>query len=633
MPTPSRLFRRISRTSARLAPLSLVLALASAFAQTTTPAVPPVEQRSTLQDQQSVAVTIYNEDLALVKDTRRLTLVPGLQRIALRDVSARIRPETAQLRSLTHPGSFDLLEQNFDFDLLTPAKLLEKYVGREVRVLRTHPTTGAETSEAAQVLAAGNGVVLRMGDRIETGVPGRIVFDSVPPNLRDRPTLVTELQSRRAGAQEVELSYLTGGLSWRADYVAELDADDRTLSLNGWITLNNQSGTAYTNALLQLVAGNVNRVRDEIRQPQVQRAVMPMAAPAPAPMAQEALFEYHLYTLQRPTTVADNQTKQVALLGATAVPVTKELLVRGSDYYYRSSAGDLGQKLKAAVFVEFANREDAQLGQPLPKGVVRVYKRDSAGRAQFVGEDRIDHTPKNETVRLRLGEAFDVTASKKQTDFRRRETTNQASYVAESAYEIVLRNATDPQPTASTRPSAIDSPQGAQVHLGTGAQVLNFCANNYLGLANDPRLIKAAQDGLDEDGFGMASVRFICGTQSVHKQLEASIRSFLGTEDTILYVLLRRQRRPVRDPAHRRGRGHLRRAQPRLHHRRRAPVQGQALSLPQQRHGRPRSAAAGRRRRRRALQADRHRRRVLDGRHHRRPAVGLRRWPTNTARW
>ena len=229
MPTPSRIFRRISRTAARLAPLSLALALASAFAQTTTPSAPPAEQRSTLQDQQSVAVTIYNDDLALVKDTRRLMLVPGLQRIALRDVSARIRPETAQLRSLTHPGSFDLLEQNFDFDLLTPAKLLEKYVGREVRVLRTHPTTGAETSEAAQVLAAGNGVVLRMGDRIETGVPGRIVFDSVPPNLRDRPTLVTELQTRRAGAQEVELSYLTGGLSWRADYVAELDADDLSL--------------------------------------------------------------------------------------------------------------------------------------------------------------------------------------------------------------------------------------------------------------------------------------------------------------------------------------------------------------------------------------------------------------------
>jgi hypothetical protein len=376
-------------------------------------------------------VTIYNEDLALVKDARKVALEAGANRLALRDVSGRMRPETAQLRSLSHPGSFDLLEQNFDFDLLTPAKLLEKYVGRTVRVVKTHPTTGAETVETAQVLAAGGGVVLKMGDRIETGVPGRIVFDGVPPNLRDRPTLVTELQSRRAGAQTLELSYLTGGLAWQADYVAELNADDSALDLNGWVTLTNRSGTAYPNARLQLVAGDVNRVRDELRMAKANGAVMALAAPAEKAMAQESLFEYHLYTLGRPTTLADNQTKQVALLNATAVPVT----------YYRSSVGTIGQKLKVAVNVEFANRENAHLGQPLPKGVVRVYKRDSAGNAQFVGEDRIDHTPKNESVRLHLGDAFDVTADKKQTDFRRREPTNKASYVFESAYEIVLRNA------------------------------------------------------------------------------------------------------------------------------------------------------------------------------------------------
>ncbi len=428
---------------------ALVLALASAFAQPVAETRP--ERRSTLADQQSVAITIYNEDLALVKDARRLQLDEGNNRIALRDVSARMRPETALLRSLSNPGSFDLLEQNFDFDLLTPAKLLEKYVGRNVHVVKTHPTTGAETSETALVLAAAEGVVLQIGDRIETGVPGRIVFDSVPPNLRDRPTLVTELQSRRAGPQDLELSYLTGGLSWKADYVAELNADDSALDLNGWVTLNNQSGTSYSNARLQLVAGDVNRVRDELRTNKAVRAAVPMSAGAPAPMAQESLFEYHLYTLLRPTTLAQNQTKQVALLNATAVPVSKELLVSGADYYYRSSVGDLGQKLKAAVYVEFANRESARLGQPLPKGVVRVYKRDSAGRAQFVGEDRIDHTPKNETVRLRLGEAFDVTASKKQTDFRRREPSNNASYVMESAYEIVLRNAKTEPVTVTVR--------------------------------------------------------------------------------------------------------------------------------------------------------------------------------------
>lgn len=412
----------------------------------------PAERRSTLDDQQSVAVTIYNEDLALVKEVRKLSLPVGASSVALRDVSARMRPETAQLRSLSHPGAFSVFEQNFDFDLLTPAKLLEKYVGRTVRIVKTHPQTGAETVETAQVLAASEGVVLKIGDRIETGAPGRIVFDDVPANLRDRPTLVAELNNRQAATQSLELSYLSGGLSWKADYVAELSADDSTLDLSGWVTLTNRSGTAYNNARLQLVAGDVNRVRERMDYAmKSRRAMAVMAEAAPAPMAQEALFEYHLYTLGRPTTLADNQTKQVALLNAASVPVTKELLIQGSDHYYQSSVGQIGQKLKAGVFVEFSNREAAKLGMPLPKGTVRVYKRDTQGAAQFVGEDSIAHTPKNEKVRLHLGDAFDVTADKKQTDWRRRDTTIKPGYAFESAYEIVLRNAKSQPVTVTVR--------------------------------------------------------------------------------------------------------------------------------------------------------------------------------------
>ena len=422
--------------------LTLALACGAAKAQTSTSSPETAERRSTLSDQQSVAVTIYNQDLALVEDARRVQIDQGMNRLALRDVSALIRPETALLRSLSHPGSFSLLEQNFDFDLLTSTKLLEKYVGRQVRVIKVHPTTGVETVEQAKVLSANQGVILQMGDRIETGVPGRIVFDDVPANLRDRPTLVTQLHSQRSAMQDLELSYLTRGLSWRADYVAELSVDDGALDLNGWVTLNNLSGTTYTNARLQLVAGDVNRVRDELRSDVDGRRKIAMESSAmAAPMAQESLFEYHLYTLQRPTTLANQQTKQVALLNASGVPAKKEFVLSGSEHYYHGKAGEIGRKIKIGVFVEFSNKDSSNLGQPLPKGVVRVYKRDSAGNAQFVGEDRIDHTPKNETVRLRLGEAFDVTADKKQTDFRRRETTNSASYVHESAYEIVLKNA------------------------------------------------------------------------------------------------------------------------------------------------------------------------------------------------
>src|SRR2546428_7182287 len=220
---------------------------------------------STLKDQQSVAITIYNETLALVKDTRRVTLEAGPNRLALREVSGRMRPETAQLRSLSQPGALTLIEQNFDFDLLTPAKLLEKYVGRTVRVVKTHPTTGAESVETATVLAASNGVVLRIGDRIETGLPGRIVYDGVPANLRDRPTLVTELLSARAGAQTLELSYLSCRLSWKTEYVPQPDRADRAPGLNRRVSLTNTSGTAYPSARLQLDAGDGNRARDEMK--------------------------------------------------------------------------------------------------------------------------------------------------------------------------------------------------------------------------------------------------------------------------------------------------------------------------------------------------------------------------------
>lgn len=407
--------------------------------------VAAAEITSTLHDQQSVAVTIYNENLALVKDQRKISVGSGQSALAFRDVSGQIRPETALLRSLTNPGKLSVIEQNFDFDLLTPQKLLEKYVGKTVNIIRLNPATGIETNEPAQVLAANNGVVLKLGDRIETGVTsnlwGRISYPDVPTNLRDRPTLVMSLNNSGAVQQDVELSYLTGGLSWRADYVAELNAGDDKLDLSGWVTLTNTSGATYQNARLQLVAGDVNRVRDEMR-PVRMMAKMDMAVAAEAPrMAEESLLEYHLYTLDRPTTIAENQTKQVALLSASGISARKELLLQGADYYYQSSYGDLGQKLKVGVFVEFDNKESSHLGLPLPKGVIRVYKKDAAGHAQFVGEDRIDHTPKNEKIRLKLGDSFDVTADKKQTSFKKLPNPAKGNSAFESAYELVLKNA------------------------------------------------------------------------------------------------------------------------------------------------------------------------------------------------
>jgi hypothetical protein len=409
----------------------IVLALCTLGTTSLSLAQAPREITSLAADREAVAVTVYNDDLALVKERRLVDLAAGPNHLALREVAAKIRPETALLRAASGP-TIGLVEQNFDFDLLTPQKLLDKYIGREVTVIRSHPTTGEERREKATVLAAGQGTVLRFADRIETGAPGRLAFDSVPANLHDRPTLSVLLDAA-GGKQSVELSYLTGGLSWKADYVANLDADAKTLDLNGWVTLTNESGAAFDNATLQLVAGAINRARPLPPAPLgfgIARAGFTAAT-------QEALMDFHLYTFGSPTSIADNQTKQLALLSATAVPVRREYLLAGNERYYRDSHGQIGQKLKPAVFLEFDNK-GGQLGKPLPAGVIRVYAKDSKGAAQFVGEDQIEHTAKNERLRLKLGEAFDVTAERKQTNYRKI-----ADNTSESSWRIELRNAKD----------------------------------------------------------------------------------------------------------------------------------------------------------------------------------------------
>ena len=402
------------------------------------------EKVSTLADQKEVAVTIYNENLALVKDRRTIVLPAGESVLAFREVSGMMRPETALLQNSSEQNGLVVIEQNFDFDLLTPQKLLEKYVGKKIGVVKTHPTTGEETVEDATVLSSNNGVVLRVGDRIETGFSGgRLIFPDVPDNLRDKPTLVMQLASRKESAQDLELSYLTGGLNWQADYVAELNSSESRLNLLGWVTLTNTSGTSYKNARLQLVAGDVHQVQPIFEKKYREQAVdIAYAAEAPR-MAEESILDYHLYTLDRKTNILENQTKQVSLLQADNIASSKEYLLKGQDYYYRNRAGDLGTRIKVAVYLSFENTKHENLGLPLPKGIVRVYKQDSSGAVQFVGEDRIDHTPENETVRLMLGYAFDITADRKQTDFKKLAGFGEYNYVFESAYRIELKNGKD----------------------------------------------------------------------------------------------------------------------------------------------------------------------------------------------
>ncbi len=360
-----------------------------------------------------LSVTIYNENQALVDDVRRLDIPAGRQRLELKDVSAAIRPETV---TLTGEG-LSIVEQNFDFDLLTPQKMMEKAVGQQVQIVRTNPGNGQETTETATVLSANEGVILRIGDRIEVlrddGVPTRVIFNGVPQTLRARPTLSVTVDSARAGARLVDLSYLTTGLSWKADYVALFDETAGKLDLQGWITLTNQSGTPFVDADTQLVAGEVAIAGNPPPAPiwprnkAMPRAMMgTMERPAAeegGPTAPGPLSDVHVYHLPEHTTIAQNQTKQVSFLDVHGVAAHK---------VYRWVLGafqSADNPSSAEVAVAFANSAAGGLAAGLPAGTIRVYERDNAGAPKFVGENAVGHTPQGSELAVKIGEAFDVT--------------------------------------------------------------------------------------------------------------------------------------------------------------------------------------------------------------------------------
>ena len=401
------------------------------------------EQTTTARDRQSVNITVYNSNLGLVRETRRLTLPTG--RIALRfaDVTAQIRPETVHLASLTAPSSLRILEQNYQYDLLNPAKLLDKFVGRDLTLVLRRYQNNTESFEPVQatLLSNNGGQVWRINGQIVIN-PTNIAemrFPDLPKNLVATPTLVWDLDNNETGPQNVEASYLTSGMNWRADYVLLVNADDTKGDLQGWVTLTNASGASFEDARLQLVAGDVNRVSEE-RNMAVAGAMAKRAMESESQFQEQGFFEYHMYTLQRPTTIRDNETKQVSLLEAAGFEVKKEFVLNGQRYYY-TGYNNPGQaiKEKVGVFVQFRNSLQNKLGMPLPAGTIRLYKKDDKGNQQFIGEDRIDHTPKDEDVRVKVGDAFDIVAERKQTDYK----VIASGHVYEYAYEIKIRNHKD----------------------------------------------------------------------------------------------------------------------------------------------------------------------------------------------
>jgi hypothetical protein len=393
---------------------------------------------STLDDQVDLAVTVYNSEIALVRDVRNLELSRGTSDLHFMDIAATVNPATVHFRSLSEPSRVRVLEQNYEYDLLEPEKLLRKYVGRDVTLVRTRrdANTTREEEVKAHLLSYNNAPVWQIGGEIVTGMQAdHIRFPELPGNLYSRPTLIWTLDNNGGTRHRVEASYLAGKLSWNADYVLTVARDDKAADIDGWVTVVNGSGTSFKNARLQLVAGDLNRVRQvagRMEMDMMRKSMVPEAAP----MAQEAFSDYHLYTLGRKTTVNNNETKQVSMLGATAFPVQKRYVVDGQDFYYHNVQHP-GAPIKdvVQVYYQFKNEEKAGLGMPMPSGTVRVYQSDSTGGVQFVGEDRINHTPKDEAINLKIGNAFDVVCERKQTDFQK---IGAGTYELE--YEITLRN-------------------------------------------------------------------------------------------------------------------------------------------------------------------------------------------------
>lgn len=395
------------------------------------------QQSTTADDQVDLSVTVYNSDIALVRDVRTLRLPGGTADLRFMDIAATVNPATVHFRSLTSPGSLAVLEQNYQYDLLEPEKLLRKYVGRQVTLVRNRQEAGSTRTEEVQatLLSYNSGPVWQIGSEIVTGLHAdHIRFPELPGNLYSRPTLVWTLQNDGALEHRVEASYLAGKLAWSADYVLTVGRDDTSADLDGWVTLTNSSGTAFTNAKLQLVAGDLNRVRQELLRRDM--AVGEMARAAAPAMEQEAFAEYHLYTLGRRTTINNLETKQVSMLSGTRIPTLKRYVVNGQSFYYRNHQQP-GAPIKdvVQVFYQFRNEQKGGLGVPMPAGVIRVYQGDSHGGVHFVGEDRIGHTPKDETINIKIGNAFDVVCERRQIGFERI-----SDRVFELEYEIALRN-------------------------------------------------------------------------------------------------------------------------------------------------------------------------------------------------
>lgn len=373
---------------------------------------------------QQIAITIYNQDLALVKDARTLDFVKGKNEIKFTDVAARIDPTSVHFKALDYTEKVMILEQNYQFDLVSSDRILEKYVNKEIQI----KTKGEKLYTGELLSYAADNLTLKEKDGgiriVSRSEVMDLFFPSLPEGLITRPTLLWWLESQIEGKHKAEVSYLTTGINWHAEYVGVVDEKDQNLEIAGWVSIDNRSGATYEDAKMKLVAGEVHRVEERRVRPLLAKGIDLEAAEMARPFEEKAFFEYHLYTLKRPATIKDKEIKQITLFPTERVKVDKIFLYDGAK---------AAKKVK--VNLEFVNSREQGLGIPLPEGKIRVYKEDVDKSLEFVGEDKIDHTPRDEKVRVYLGDAFDVVGERKRTDYNRI-----TEDVWEESYEIKLRN-------------------------------------------------------------------------------------------------------------------------------------------------------------------------------------------------
>ncbi|MBX9723713.1 MAG: DUF4139 domain-containing protein [Candidatus Obscuribacterales bacterium] len=402
-----------------------------------------------LSESQGVSITIYNQNFGLVRDTRNITLQNGINDVRFEDVAGHIDPTSVSFQSLTAPNSVVVREQNYQYDLMDQNTILSKSVGKELKFKQFLPG-GSVTEFSGTLLNSPNatvydanggnvrtstGLVVKTADGIVLNPTGQISLGALPPGLVSKPSLLWKIESTKAGDHKTEIAYQTSGINWKCDYVALVNKDDNQADLVSWVTIDNKSGGAYKNAALKLLAGDVHKIQPAPVSYGMVSSMKAGRAAAPEPQFQEQSFaEYHLYTLQGKTTVAENETKQMSLFNASEIPIRKLFIYEPSKSIYPYGGGNTSQE-KVQVKFELANTEKNHLGIPMPKGKVRVYKKDQDGALQFIGEDEIDHTPRDEKVRLYIGDAFDLVGEHKQVSYNR-----VSDRVQRYTYEISLRN-------------------------------------------------------------------------------------------------------------------------------------------------------------------------------------------------